>query len=368
MKRITYIFIVIAILTLVNSCSPETKKVNHENQGDKHSDMLVLSEKDKLLINIITDTATIKNISEITTLVGKTAIDERMVEVVTSRVKGRLDRLILNNPGEYVTKGQAIYSIYSEELLSDENDYLRAIEQYNTAISQKEIAKLLLDAARKKLMLWTLTDGQIKEIENSKIASPLMNFYSTNSGYLIELSVREGEYVDIGSPILKLADLNTLWIETQVYSDEVKYLSQNPSLLIEFEAYPNEMYNGQIVFDNPSLEEDQKVNLVRVQVKNSDNKLKPGMMAYLYLKRNEKRTLVIPKSALLFESKTSVWIQDSDGMFEQRMVTTGIENKKEVEILSGLKAGEKVVVSGAYFLKSESVIRQGGGDMGGMKM
>jgi Cu(I)/Ag(I) efflux system membrane fusion protein len=368
MKRTINIFTVIAILMLVISCSSENKKENHENHNDKHSDMLVLSDKDKLLVNIIIDTAVIKNISEMTTLVGKTAIDERKVEVVTSRVKGRLDKLILNNPGEYVTQGQAIYSIYSEELLSDENDYLRAIEQYNAAIAQKEIAKLLLDAARKKLILWTLTDTQIKEIENSKIASPLMKFYSSHSGYLIELSIREGEYVDVGSPILKIADLSTLWIETQIYSDEVKYLNQNPSLLVEFETYTNEMYKGEIVFDNPSLEDDQKVNLIRVQVKNNNNKLKPGMMAYLYLKRNEKKTLVIPKSALLYESKTSVWIEDADGMFEQRMVITGIENKKEVEILSGLKAGEKVVVSGAYFLKSENVIRQGGGDMGGMKM
>ena len=81
-----------------------------------------------------------------------------------------------------------------------------------------------------------------------------------------------------------------------------------------------------------------------------------------------KKALVIPKSALLLESTISVWVEDKDGMFESRMVTIGIENKKEVEILSGIKPGEMVVVSGAYFLKSESVIRKGGGDMGGMKM
>ncbi|MFY9308288.1 MAG: efflux RND transporter periplasmic adaptor subunit [Bacteroidia bacterium] len=368
MRLTKNIFMVIAIPLLVVSCSPENKKENHTGHNDKHSKMLTLSDKDRLLANIKSDSAMVKNISEITTLVGKTAIDEQKVEVITARGKGRLDELFIKNPGEYVTKGQAIYSIYSEELLADENDYLRAIEQSTTAIAQKEIATQLLEAARKKLLLWTLTEPQIKEIENSKKATPLMKFYSPSAGYVIELAVREGEYVDVGSPILKIADLSTLWIETQVYSDEVKYLDQNPTLLVEFETYPNEIFKGEIVFDNPSIEEDQKVNLIRVQVNNSNNKLKPGMMAYLYLKRNEKKTLVIPKSALLFESTTSVWVEDSDGMFEQRMVRTGIENKKEVEILSGIKPGEKVVVSGAYFLKSESVIRQGGGDMGGMKM
>lgn len=362
------IFTVIAIPLLMVSCSPEKKKENHEGHNDKHSSMLILSEKDRLLANIKSDNAVVKTISEMTTLVGKTAIDERKVEVITARAKGRLDELFIKNTGEYVTQGQAIYSIYSEELLADENDYLRAIEQYNTAIAQKEIAKQLLDAARKKLLLWTLTEAQIIEIETSKKATPLMRFHSPYTGYLIELTVREGEYVDVGSPILKVANLSTLWIETQVYSDEVKYLNQNPTLLVEFEAYPNETYKGQIVFDNPSLEEDQKVNLIRVQVNNGNNKLKPGMMAYLYLTRNEKTALVIPKSALLFESTTSVWVENSDGMYQQRMVTTGIENKKEVEILSGIEPGDKVVISGAYFLKSASVIKQGGGNMGGMKM
>lgn len=369
MTSINKIASIVIVTGFMISCSQKKQKESHEGHDNIHSSMLVLSEKDRLLANVKSEVAAVKNIAEMTTLVGKTTIDEKKVEMITSRLQGRLDELFVRNPGEYIAEGQAIYSIYSEELLADENDYLHSIEQYNNAIAQKEIAKQLVEAARKKLLLWTLSESQIKELENSKKASPLMKFYSPYSGYLLELPVREGEYVDVGSPIVKIADLSVLWIETQVYSDEVKYLNQNPSLLVEFEAFPNEMYKGEIVFDNPSLEEDQKVNLIRVQVNNNNNnKLKPGMMAYLYLKRNEKKALVIPKSALLYESATSVWIEDTDGMFEQRMVITGIENKKEVEILSGIKAGEKVVVSGAYFLKSESVIRQGGGDMGGMKM
>ncbi len=362
------IFTAIAISLLMVSCSSEIKNENHEGHNNRHSNMLILTEKDRLLADIKCVRALVKNISEMTTMVGKTVIDERGVNVITARVKGRLDKLFIKSAGEYVKYGQVLYSIYSEELLADENDYIQAIEQLKSAVAQKEIAKQLMDAARKKLKLWTLTEMQIKEIEKSKNGSPLMKFYSPYSGYVIELSVRDGEYVEMGSSILKMADLSKLWIETEVYSDEVKYLNQAPSFLVEFEAYPNEIYKGEIVFDNPSLEDDQKVELIRVQVNNTNNQLKPGMMAYLYLKRNEKKALVIPKSALLLESKISVWVEDSDGMFEQRMVITGIENKKEVEIISGIKPGEKVVVSGAYFLKSESVIRQGGGDMGGMKM
>lgn len=362
------IFLVMAISVLTLACSKEKKKELHAGHTDKHSSMLTISAQDRLLANIRSGRAEVKNIFETTTLVGTSAIDERKVDVITSRVRGRIDELYVKNPGDYVRKGQAIYGIYSEELLADEHDFLLAIDQFNSAISQKEIAGQLLEAARKKLVLWTLSPSQIKALEHSKRANPIIRFYAESNGYIIGLPIRAGEYVEVGTPVLKLADFNSLWVETQVYSEEVKYLRQNPSLQIEFEAYPNEMFTGKIVFDNPTLEEDQKVNLVRVQVMNPAKKLKPGMMAYLYLKRNEKKTLVIPKSALLMESMISVWVETNDGMFEQRMVTVGMENKQDVEILSGIRPGEKVVVSGAFFLKSESLVRQSGGSMGGMKM
>lgn len=367
-ERWKKIFMLTAISVVALACSKEKKQNPHAGHSDKHSNMLTISAQDRLLANITSGPAEVKNIFETTTLIGITAIDERKTDVITSRVRGRIDELYVRNPGDYVRKGQAIYGIYSEELLADEQDFLLAIDQFNIAISQKEIAGQLLKAARRKLLLWTLSPSQINALEHSKRTTPIIRFYAESNGYIIGLPVREGEYVEVGTPVLKLADFNSLWVETQVYSGEVKYLRQNPSLQIEFEAYPNEMFEGKIVFDNPTLEEDQKVNLVRVLVLNPAKKLKPGMMAYLYLKRNEKKTLVIPKSALLMESMISVWVENTDGMFEERMVEVGMENKQEVEILSGIRAGEKVVISGAFFLKSESLIRQSGGGMGGMKM
>ncbi len=363
-KNKILINVLLAALAMT-SCSSQKKKV--DGSSNNTPGMIMISDRDRMMANITTEYAVVKNIFETTTLVGKASVDERNVEVLSSRVKGRLDDLLVKNPGEYVRKGQHVYSIYSEELLSNENDYLLALDQFDKAVTQKQIAEKLLIAARKKLLLWTLSEDQINELGRSKKTTPLIKFFSPFSGYVMDLLVREGEYVQTGSSLFELFDLNTLWIETQVYSNEVKYLKQNPLLQIEFETLPNEMFNGTIVFDNPMIEGDQKINLVRVQLLNRDGKVKPGMMAYIYLKRNQKKALVIPKSALLVESSISVWVE-VNGMFEQRMVTTGIENKKEVEILSGLEPGDKVVVSGAFFLKSESVIQQGGNDMGGMKM
>lgn len=360
--------ILFLIGALLFSCAEQATDHSLITGHDGMENMVMLTKEEIIKANIQMDTARVKNISEQSTLTGVVTVNEKQVTAISSRVKGRLDRVYVRSTGEYISKGKLLYDIYSEELLADENDYLLALAQYKGAVTQKETAKQLADGARKKLLQWTITEEQIRELEATNKPSPSLSFYSNTDGYVTELSAREGEYVEMGSPILKIADLSTIWVEAQAYSDEVRYLKQQPKLLVEFEVVPGKLKSGEIVFDNPALEMNQKVNLIRVQVDNRENILKPGMMAYIYVKRNEKKTLVIPKSALLIEKMVSVWVQTSVGMFEPRMVTTGIENKSEVEIISGLKEGDIVVTSGAYLLKSEQTVKQGSNSMGGMIM
>lgn len=365
--QINTIYITLLILCLSASCEKKTEQA-HEEHGDEHETMLSLTEQERVVANIQIDTAQIKTIFEETTLIGIAAVDERNINIVSSRVNGRIDKLFVRDPSTYVNTGDPLYSIYSEELLSYENEYLLAINENRTATTQKKITQRMVEAARRRLELWTLTEKQIKEIETTKSISPLITFYSNRRGYLSELLVREGEYVEIGSPMFKLADLNSLWIEAQLYSSEINYLRQSPTLEVEFEAFPGERIKGEIVYYNPRLEDNTKINLVRIKVNNQKGNYKPGLMAYVYLKRNRKETLVIPKSALLLENFTSVWIETPDGMFEQRMVETGISNKREVEILKGLTSGDRVVTTGAYLLNSAWKVKQGGGVMEGMDM
>lgn len=358
--------IALSLLILATSCGKQTQQ--HEAHESGHDMMLTLTPQERIVANIRIDTARIKNLYEETTLIGTAAVDERAVNVISSRVKGRVDKLFVRNPGTFVKNGEALYSIYSEELLAYENEYLLAIDENKTATTQKAVTENMVKAARRRLELWTLTDKQINELGRTRNISPLITFYSNRSGYLSELLVREGEYVEIGSPMFRLTDLSALWIESQLYSNEINYLRQSPVLEVEFEAFPGERLKGEVVYDNPRLEDNTKINLMRVRVSNAKGNYKPGMMAYIYLKRNEKKTLVIPKSALLLENFTTVWVETPDGMFEQRMVETGINNKREVEILSGLEAGDRVVITGAYLLNSAWKVKQGGGAMEGMDM
>lgn len=341
--------------------------MTYANDSGQHADMITLTARDEQYANIEVDTVRIKSLSEYSTLLGTTAFDERNITVVTSRISGRLDKLFVRNPQQWVDKGQPLYAIYSEELLSYENELLNALQQQSEFGTMKQIIDQLVEGSRKKLLLWGLTAEQITDLEKTKHASALVTFYSPVSGTLVDLSATEGQYVETGTGLFKIADLSKLWVEAQMYANELRWLYEKPAVTVEFDAYPNQIFSATPVFNNPAMEADQKISLVRFLVKNNAIQLKMGMMAYVNIKHNEKKALVIPKSSLLFGSMTMAWVKTGKGMYQNRIIKLGIQNKKEVEVISGLKAGEVVVTNGAYLLNSALVLKKGAG-MEGMKM
>lgn len=331
------------------------------------SDQIKLTKRDEQYANILVDTVRLGTMAEYSTLVGTTAMDERNVTVITSRLRGRLERLYVRNPQQAVSKGQALYAIYSEELLADQNELLNALKQQPKFNTMQQVVDQLVQGARKRLLLWGLSQKQISAVEKSGKVSPLVTFYSPLSGTLVELNASEGQYVETGTALFRIADLSDLWIEAQMYSSELNWLYENPSVTAEFVAYPGETFKVSPVFDNPAVESNQKVSLVRFLLINSGHTLKPGMMAYLSIKRNQKRTLLIPKSSILVGAMTTAWVKTAEGVYESRVIVPGIQNKREVEVIRGLKEGELVVSRGAFLLNSALVLKKGAG-MPGMEM
>ncbi len=332
--------------------------VKKESKED-HSNMVMLDEEKQVLAHITVDTVKTKVIKTQTTFVGKVSANENTANVITARIKGRIDRLFIRQEGEEINNGQALYSIYSEELLADQNDYLSARQQQNKFPSQQTEVKELIQGGRKKLQLWGMTEQQIKVLEEKQQASTLLTYYSGYNGFITKLFINEGEYTEIGKTLFQLADLGTVWVEAEVYANEISLLNTQTEASIKVDALPEKTFKGKIVFENPSLEENSKVNLVRFQVDNQQNLIKPGMMARVTIDYNRKKTLVIPKEALLIGRMKMVWIEVEPGMFESRTVETGIENKSFVEILSGISEGERVVTTGAYLLNSEFILKRG---------
>lgn len=367
-------YILCCLVSVMPACRDKAAEENNHGHtahaavaGEVKSDRIRLSKRDELYANILVDTARVRTMAEYSTLVGTAAIDERKVTVITSRIRGRLDRLFLRNPQQAVSKGQALYAIYSEELLADQNELLNALKQQPKFNTMQQVVDQLVQGARKRLLLWGLSQKQIAALEESGKASPLVTFYSPVSGTLVELNASEGQYVETGAALFRIADLSDLWIEAQMYSSELNWLYEKPSVTVEFVAYPGETFKVSPVFDNPAVESNQKVSLVRFLFTNRSHPIKPGMMAYVNIKRNQKRTLVIPKSSILVGNMTTAWVKTAEGVYESRIIKLGVQNKKEVEVLNGLKEGELIVTSGAFLLNSALVLKKGAG-MPGMDM
>lgn len=336
-----------------------------EKKENKHAgqqgNFITIDNRQQELAGIKTDTVRVRNISSASSIIGTVAIDEDQVKMISSRAKGRIDKLFIKTTGVYLKNGSPLYSIYSEQLQADEKEYLSLLQKSKTVSTTTKLTNELVSAAKNKLFLWGLTEKQISEIETSGKTSPLITFYSPESGYVTEVNITEGMYVDEGSSLIKITSLNQVWVEAQLYSNEISGIAESKNFQIFSESNPEEIYNGILVYSNPIVEEGKRIHLLKIRVNNSGAKLIPGTLVSVIPEKSIANVLAVPKSAVLLEKMKTVWVLAHDNTFEQRMIGTGAENKYWIEITSGLKQGDIVVTEGAYLISSEFILKSGAG-------
>ncbi len=319
--------------------------------------------------NILTDTISSGMLGGQTVLTATLNIDQSKINAVSARVMGRIERLYFKNLGDYVRKGDRLFDLYSEELNSAKQEYILALEKQKVLDNSIINFTVLVQSAKNKLLLWGLTEGQIQELTLKKTASPSTAYFSPYSGYIISTDVNEGEYAAEGGTIVRVADLSTLWVEAQAYSSQLSQINNNAVATVQFPDLPGKQTTGKIEFINPEINQQTRINLLRVTVANHENQLKPGMAAYVTIKGKEVNTLTLPSDAVLRTATgASVWKQTGAGSFKSIMVETGMEDGDRIQIKSGLKPGDIVVIRGAYLLNSEFIFKQGANPMEGMKM
>jgi len=338
------------------------KKKNGENK-----DELQLSEQQIQLGNIQTDTIRNGTIGDQLVLTATLNFDQLKASSVSSRVMGRVEKLYYKNLGDYVKKGSALYAIYSEDLNNAKQEYLLALDKKKAFANETVIDfDQLIQSAKNKLLLWGLSEAQVNELANTKKATPTTTFYSTASGYITQLDIREGDYAMEGGTIVKLADLSTLWAEAQVYTSQLAEVNSNSIAIVQLPDFDNREIKGRIEFVNPEINPDTRINLIRVSIPNPGNQLRPGMPAYVFLKSPQRQSLTLPIDAVIRDGKgATVWIQTGKNTFKSVMVQAGLESDDRIEIKSGLKADDIVVLTGAYLLHSEYVFKKGANPMAG---
>lgn len=331
-----------------------------------NTDEIELSAQQIQLGNIRTDTISEGTIGSTIELTGTLNINAAKTASVNARVMGRVERLYVKTTGNYIAKGVPIYEIYSEELNNAKQEYISAFQRRSlfeeqTVIDFDEIIK----SARNKLLLWGMTEKQIKSLETDEYAPLTTTYYSTEQGYITAINVAEGGYVMQGGTVLQLANLSTLWAEAQVYTSQMYRIPPSASATVEVSGV-NESIRGNIEFVNPEVPSETRVNLLRIVVPNRENKLRPGMSVTVKVQSASRSSLTLPTDAIIRKADAAIiWLQTGRNKFKSRMVLTGLESDGWTEIKSGLKAGDIVVVSGTYLLHSEYAFKRGSDPMEG---
>ena len=279
--------------------------------------------------------------------------------LISSRYSGRVEKLYVKETGGRIKKGQALFQVYSEELQTLQQDYLLQLKQV-AAFPNEKIYGSMREAAKNKLRLFGVSDAQIRSLDQGAKTSSLLTVFSNAAGTVTELNIAEGQYVAEGTQVLKLEHFDQLWLEMDVYPNEIPGLTIGMKVKASINGMGENEQTLQIDFISPQLDPSTQILKVRAPIQNSGN-LQAGMQATVFLPVSEiSDAMSLPLDAVVRDEKGAhVWIKTSKNTFSPRMVKTGEESADQIIILSGLEAVKEVVISGTYLLSSEFILKRG---------
>jgi RND family efflux transporter, MFP subunit len=326
---------------------------------------LKIDEKRQALANITTVLVGEGSLSGAKQLNGRLTVNPEQSSYVSSRIAGRIEQLYIRETGVKVGKGQPLYKLYSEQLATLQQEYLMSMAQEKEFKGDK-IERQIVAAAKQKLLLYGQSESQVQQLVKTQKKDPYVVFYAPEGGVVAELSVTQGQYVTEGSPILRLEGYGQLWVEADVYPSEAKNIRMGQKVKVVIAGWEDQPQEMTISFITPSLQSGTQLTQIRGSIANPQNQWQPGLQANVFLpSANKSNVLTLPVDAVIRDGKgMHVWIKKGKDSFEPRSVKTGQENNNEVEISEGLKNGDQVVVTGAYLLYSEYILKKGKNPVG----
>ncbi len=318
--------------------------------------------------------------------VGTVEFDERGLKHVAARVKGRIDKLTVNQTGQMVHKGDALATLYSPDLVVTVQNMLDARRAGNTDLEQ---------SARDRLGLWGIEADQIEQIVKTGKPVTQVTVRSPIDGHVVRKYQTEGRYVDEGTPLYDVADLNTIWIQAQVYEEDLSFLPAESHELPKGDrmpvratarAFPGETFAGTLSFVYPHVDQETRTLTVRFELDNKDGRLKPGMTATVKLalppeklarlggtagrlKFDGTAVLAIPEGSVIDTGALKLaYREESPGVFEGVRVElgprmAGPDGAAYFPVLSGLEPGETVVTAGSFLIDAETRLNPAAGSI-----
>jgi len=284
--------------------------------------------------------------------VGSIDYNETALADVTTKFRGWIEKLYVDSTGKQVHKGEPLFDIYSPELYSAQNEYVLGLNQGGGGLKA---------SARQKLKLFDITDDQIAELEKTRQPQRTLRVDAPIDGVVVEKMIVQGQMVEAGMKLYRLADLSIVWVQSQIYEQDLALLKLGQDAEVSLSYLPDRKFAGRITYIYPTVDEKTRTARVRMEFHNPGLFLKPGMFATVELHSDvESSALLVPDTAVLRSGdRNTVFVALTNGRFEPREVTLGPRDENnEYEVLSGLNEGERVVTSGQFMLDSESQLRE----------
>ncbi len=310
-------------------------------------DEIHFTKEAAMLSNVMTSIVSKDKASKEVRLYGKVQADERLIQSQVTYVSGRIEKLYINFTGETIKRGQLLALVYSPDLITAQQELLETIKT-------KHLYPEFYEAAKEKLMQWKMSVSQIASIESSKKIKTNIEVYATSSGIVTAKNVTVGDYISQGTVLYEVSDLSRIWVLFDAFESDLHFLKKGNKIDFTVEAIPNSKYSGTISFIDPVMDPINRVAKVRVELTNTDSKLKPEMFVTGSVKANldqYQNKLVIPKTAVLWTGKRSIVYVKKPGedfIFKLREIEIGPLLGNSYVVENGLEEGEEIVTNGAF--------------------
>ncbi|HAT1868162.1 efflux RND transporter periplasmic adaptor subunit [Legionella pneumophila] len=370
MRRWVFVLSLLALLQLTQA----------QNATDTHGkmDMKQSTQKNEMVIDpvrlqaigITSESVRRQLIEKTIRTVGRVEADERRVAHIHVRFDGWIEQLFINFTGEKVKKGQALFTVYSPELVATQQEYLLALNAQkilskNTTSSAARGAQGAFQAAHQRLLLWGISEKEIEQLKRTGKITRTMTIDSPIQGTVLKKMALIGMRIEPGDELYTIADLSRLWVLGDIYEYELPYIKLGQTADLTLTYLPNELFKAKLDFIYPTIDMKTRTAKVRFEVDNTKEQLKPGMYVNLELKVPLGERLVVPKNAVLLTGERAVvFIYHGNGKIEWRDVTVGVRAGDLLEIVKGVKEGDKIITSANFLIDSESQLKAA---MGGMQ-
>ena len=279
--------------------------------------------------------------------VGYISFDEEKLFHLHTRVEGWVERLVVKATGDVVKKGQKLFELYSPALVNAQEEYLTALKSKN---------RILINASKDRLTALGISKSHIKKLNKTRKVRQRIDYFSKNNGFIENLKIREGMFIKPAMDVLTIGQIDTVWVIAEVFERQSGWVSKGQSVDMSVTAYPEKSWKGTIDYIYPILDEKTRTLRVRIRFDNKDGLLKPNMFSRLTIRSNfSNESLFVKREAIIRNGRMERVVKAlGDGKFKSVRVTTGSENSKFVEVITGLNENDKIVTSAQFLIDSES--------------